>query len=153
MTAEPLDIETTSPDGAEIQAAERLSKTLASQLARGESPTVILAAGELGAQQALPETAARLLVKILSEIAKGNAVAVVPLKPELTTQEAAELLNVSRPHLIKLLERGQIPFHKVGTHRRLRLADVLAYKRKALEERKAILRELVELNQDMGLYD
>ena len=98
-------------------------------------------------------SAARLLVKILSEIAKGNAVTVVPLKPELTTQEAAELLNVSRPHLVKLLERGEMPFHKVGTHRRIRLADVLAYKRKALEERKAILREMVALNQEMGLYD
>ncbi|HWX43541.1 MAG TPA: helix-turn-helix domain-containing protein [Blastocatellia bacterium] len=75
------------------------------------------------------------------------------LTQELTTQEAAGLLNVSRPHLIKLLERGQMPFHKVGRHRRLRLADVLAYKRKALEERKAILRELVALNQEMGLYD
>jgi excisionase family DNA binding protein len=133
--------------------AERLSKTLASQLAHGESPAVILAEGESTAQEAFPATAARLLVKILTEIAKGNAVTVVPLKPELTTQEAAALLNVSRPHLIKLLERGEIPFHKVGTHRRLRLADLLAYKRKSLEERKTILRELVALNQDIGLYD
>jgi excisionase family DNA binding protein len=75
------------------------------------------------------------------------------LTQEPTTQEDAGLLNVSRPHLIKLLERGEMPFHKVGRHRRLRLADVLAYKRKVLEERKAILRELVALNQDMGLYD
>jgi excisionase family DNA binding protein len=153
MTTEPLDVDAVPPDRTEVLAAERLSKALASQLAHGESPKVILAGDESGTQQTLPTTAARLLVKILSEIGKGNAVAVVPVKPELTTQEAAELLNVSRPHLIKLLERGQIPFHKVGTHRRLRLADVLAYKRKALEERKAILRELVALNQDMGLYD
>jgi excisionase family DNA binding protein len=153
MTTEPLDVDAAPPDRMEVQAAERLSKTLASRLAHGESPAVILAEGESGAQEALPATAARLLVKILTEIAKGNAVTVVPLKPELTTQEAATLLNVSRPHLIKLLERGEIPFHKVGTHRRLRLAEVLAYKRKAREERKAILRELVALNQDMGLYD
>jgi len=153
MTSELLDIDTVPPNQAESLVAEKLSQVLADQLAHGESPTVILAGGEPGAQEALPMTAARLLVKILSEIAKGNAVTVVPLKPELTTQEASELLNVSRPHLIKLLERGEMPFHKVGTHRRIRLADVLAYKRKALEERKAVLREMVALNQEMGLYD
>lgn len=153
MTTELLDIDAMPPDQAESLAAEKLSQALASQLAHGKSPTVILTGGESGTQEALPMTAARLLVKILSEIAKGNAVTVVPLKPELTTQEAAELLNVSRPHLVKLLERGEMPFHKVGTHRRIRLADVLAYKRKALEERKAILREMVALNQEMGLYD
>jgi excisionase family DNA binding protein len=153
MTTELLDIDAMPPDQAESLAAGKLSQALAAQLAHGESPTVILSGGESGAQEALPMTAARLLVKILSEIAKGNAVTVVPLKPELTTQEAAELLSVSRPHLVKMLERGEMPFHKVGTHRRIRLADVLAYKRKALEERKAILREMVALNQEMGLYD
>jgi excisionase family DNA binding protein len=153
MTTELLDVDALLPDQAEILAAEKLSQSLASQLAHGESPAVILAGGESDAREALPVTAARLLMKILSEIAKGNAVTIVPLKPELTTQEAAELLNVSRPHLIKLLERGEMPFHKVGTHRRIRLADVVVYKRKALEERKAALREMVALNQEMSLYD
>ncbi|MGH9759257.1 MAG: helix-turn-helix domain-containing protein, partial [Blastocatellia bacterium] len=119
----------------------------------GHTPSMFLAGEESGAREPLPATAAKLLVKILSEIAKGNTVTILPLKPELTTQEAAELLSMSRPHLIKLLDRGELPFHRVGTHRRIRLSDVLAYKRKALEERKAILREMVALNQEMGLYD
>jgi excisionase family DNA binding protein len=153
MTTELLDVDALPPDQAEILAAEKLSRALAGQLAHGQSPTVILAGSESDAREALPVTAARLLVKILSEIAKGNAVTVVPLKRELSTQQVAELLTVSRPHLIKLLERGEMPFHKVGTHRRIRLADVLTYKRKALEERKTALREMVALNQEVGLYD
>ena len=90
MTTELLDVDELLPDQMEIQAAEKLSHALASQLAHGESPTVILAGGESDTREALPATAARLLVKILSEIAKGNAVTIVPLKPDLTTQEAAE---------------------------------------------------------------
>ncbi|MGH9822997.1 MAG: helix-turn-helix domain-containing protein [Blastocatellia bacterium] len=153
MTTETPDVDALPPDQSEIAVAERLSQALAKQIARGDTPAMFLAGEESGAREPLPATAAKLLVKILSEIAKGNTVAILPLKPELTTQETAELLSLSRPHLIKLLDRGELPFHRVGTHRRIRLSDVLAYKRKALEERKAILREMVALNQEMGLYD
>lgn len=153
MSIGMLGIDALPPDQAEAQIAERLNQALARQLAHGKSLMVILSGDESCTQTALPEAVARLLVKILAEIAKGNAVTVVPIKPELTTQEAAELLNVSRPHLIKLLEHGEMPFHKVGTHRRIRLVDALTYKRKDLEERKAILREMVALNQEMSLYD
>ena len=150
---EPLNIEAPMPDEAERIVAEKLSQALAEHLALGDSARVILSGDKSGAPDALPVTAAKLLVKILSEIAKGNAVTVVTLKPELTIQEAGEVMNISRPRLIKLLEDRKLPFHKVGTHRRIRLADILAYKRKSLEERKAILREMVALNQKMSLYD
>ena len=153
MTTLTLDIDDQSPDQAEVKAAERLGKLLARHVADGETPMLILSGEKSGRQESLPLSAARLLVKIVAEIAKGNSVAVMPLKPELTTQEVAELLNVSRPYLIKLLERGEMPYHLVGTHRRVQLSDVLAYKRKALEERKAILNEMAALNQEMGLYD
>jgi excisionase family DNA binding protein len=153
MTTERLDIDALLPDPAERLAAEKLGQVLAARLAQDESFKVILSNDESGIQYDLPVTAAKLLVKILSEIAKGNAVAVVGLKPELTAKEAAELLGISHPRLIKLLESGQLPFYEVSTHHRIRLADVLAYRRRSLGERKAILREMAALNQKMGLYD
>ncbi|WP_077048232.1 helix-turn-helix domain-containing protein [Pseudomonas sp. KK4] len=76
----------------------------------------------------LPTSALRLLADILAELAAGNAVKVVPVHAELTTQEAADLLNVSRPHLIKLLESGDLSYHKTGKHRRVRFADLMDYK-------------------------
>jgi excisionase family DNA binding protein len=153
MAIKILDVDAPPPDQVERVAAEKLSQTLADHLAHGQSLTLTLGGSESDTRQALPATAAKLLVKILSEIAKGNAIALVPVRPELSAQEAAKWLNVSQPHLIKLLEQGAVPFHQVGEHRRIRLADVLAYRRKALEGRRAILAEIVALNQEMGLYD
>lgn len=97
----------------------------------------------------LPAAAVRLLGALLTELAKGNAVTLMPHHAELTTQEAADLLNVSRPFLIGLLESGQLPHHKVGTHRRVRFADLMIYKRRRDEESDAALRELASLSQDL----
>jgi excisionase family DNA binding protein len=92
----------------------------------------------------LPTSALRLLIDILAELAAGNAVQVVPVHAELTTQEAADLLNVSRPHLIKLLESGELSYHKTGKHRRVRFADLMDYKNRrttASEQAMALLAE------------
>src|ERR1700738_3581709 len=99
----------------------------------------------------IPASAARLLMQILDEMSRGNAVKIVPVHAELTTQEAADLLNVSRPTLIQILEQGQIPFRKVGTHRRIPFARVMEYKRKLESDRKAALAELVAYDQEIGL--
>ncbi len=99
----------------------------------------------------IPATAARLLVQILDEMGQGNAVKVIPVHPELTTQEAAELLNVSRPTLIQLLREGHIAFRKVGTHRRVRLDSLMAYKRKLHADRLAALADLSAYDQELGI--
>ncbi|MEZ4617882.1 MAG: helix-turn-helix domain-containing protein [Caldilineaceae bacterium] len=87
----------------------------------------------------IPAAAMQLLAEALSEMANGHSVTLLPVQTELSTQQAANLLNVSRPYLIGLLEKGELPFHKIGTHRRLRLQDVLSYKQKVYAARLAVL--------------
>ena len=99
----------------------------------------------------IPAAAARLLVQILDEMSRGNAVKIVPVHAELTTQEAADLLNISRPTLIQMVEQGLIPYRKVGTHRRIPFAKAIEYKRKLEADRKAALAELVAYDQEIGL--
>jgi excisionase family DNA binding protein len=95
--------------------------------------------------------ALRLLASILTEMAKGNPVTIVPTHSELTTQQAADLLHVSRPYLIKLLEEGKIPFRLVGQHRRVRLDELMAYKRRDGEARRRIADELTADAQELGM--
>ena len=99
----------------------------------------------------LPASAVRLLIDILDQMAQGNAVTLMPIHAELTTVQAAEVLNVSRPHLVKLLEEGKIPYHRVGTHRRIRTKEVLAFKREKMANRRETLDELAELDQQLGI--
>ena len=84
-------------------------------------------------------------------MSRGNAVKIVPVHAELTTQEAADLLNVSRPTLIQMLEEGKIPFRKVGLHRRVRMEKLMQYKRQLEADRRAALAKLVAYDQEIGL--
>lgn len=99
----------------------------------------------------LPAPAVKMLVRILEEMARGNAVTLIPVHAELTTQEAAEMLNISRPSLIQLLDEGKIEYRKVGTHRRVRFDALMAYKRHADAERRAALTELAAYDQEIGI--
>ena len=104
-----------------------------------------------GEDIALPMPAFHLLKDILAQMAKGNGVTLLPVRAELTTQQAADLLNVSRPFLIGLLEDGKIPFRLVGQHRRVRLDDLMAYKRKDDDARRRIADQLTADAQELGM--
>jgi len=99
----------------------------------------------------IPVTAFRLLNSILTEMAKGNAVTLIPVHAELTTQQAADILNVSRPFLIEQLENGDIPYRKVGTHRRVMFKDLMEYKQTMDHNRLKALEELSVIDQELGL--
>ncbi len=106
-----------------------------------------------GEELELPRSVFEVLVRVVHEMARGNAVRILPVHAELTTQQAADLLGVSRPYLVGLLERGEIPFRKVGSHRRVRLDDLLVYKDKRDRERRSALNELAAESQELGLYE
>ena len=99
----------------------------------------------------IPTSALHVLLDVLTEIGRGNAVSVTPSPAELPNQEAADVLNVSRPFLVQLLEKGDIPFHKIGTHRRVRHQDVIAYKKRIDAERRKVLDELAAQAQELGM--
>lgn len=99
----------------------------------------------------VPVSVLKLLSTVLEEMAQGHAVMLTPVREELTTQEAADLLNVSRPFVCKLLDEGVIPHRKVGRHRRALRSDFLAYKRQATAAREAVLEELTAQAQELGM--
>ena len=99
----------------------------------------------------IPTSAIRLLKEILNHMAHGNGVALTPLHAELTTHQAASLLQVSRPHLVQLLDKGRIPCRKVGAHRRVRARDILDYRRETESRRRKALDELTAIDQKLGL--
>jgi excisionase family DNA binding protein len=104
-----------------------------------------------GQEIPLPRGAVRLLSYLLIEMSRGNAVRVIPMHAALTTQEAAEYLNVSRPYLIGLLEKGEIAHHKVGTHRRVNFKNLVGYKRQMEQTSKRALDELAAEAQELGM--
>jgi excisionase family DNA binding protein len=99
----------------------------------------------------LPAGAVKLLMAILEDMASGSAVTIVPQNAELTTQQAADFLNVSRPFLVQLLEQKKLPFRLVGTHRRIRFEDVLLYKENIDSERRKVLDRLAVEAQDLKM--
>ena len=147
--AESTALPTSIPSEEERSAARDTSRLLAPHLKDRKSLRF-----QIGAKQEsalLPPTAVRLLVDLLSEIARGNAVTIIPIHAELTTQDAANLLNVSRPFVVQLIKTKQLPAHKVGTHRRIRFADLMAYKTRIDSERTKALDALAAQAQELNM--
>jgi excisionase family DNA binding protein len=101
----------------------------------------------------IPESIYNILLQVVGYMKEGKGVSVIPVMHELTTQQAANLLGVSRPFLVGVLRRGEIPFHKIGTHRRVYLKDLIAYRAKRDGERKRILNEIARRDIEDGAYD
>jgi len=146
--------EPVAPSEADAKLAQESARRLAPQLANANGAVQLRIVDRDGDSEAItiPAAAFRLLVTILAQMASGNAVRLIPHHAELTTQEAAELLNVSRPYLVRLLDEERIPYRKVGTHRRILFKDLMAYKAEHRRARGAALDDLARLSQELGLY-
>ncbi len=139
------------PSPEEAMLAREASRALEGHHADQALHLLVGGSGHGAAPLELPPVAIDLLLEILKQTADGNAVSLTPVKPELTTQQAADILNVSRPFVVGLIEKGTLPARMVGTHRRLLLSDVLTYKAETKAKSLAALREMVALSQEMGL--
>jgi excisionase family DNA binding protein len=146
---------TASPTEADARMAKESSRQIARLLRRRPKKKNLQfrfrTAGGAEEVISIPGPAFRLIANILSEMAKGNGLTLIPVHAEVTTQQAANLLNVSRPFLIEQLEKGEIPFRKVGSHRRIFFRDVMSYKHRMDRNRLKTLDELSALDQEHGL--
>jgi excisionase family DNA binding protein len=145
--------ETVAPSEADTRLARESSRQLAShKLGRRASVRIqVLDEGKAADTVVVPAAALRLLQHALTEMAQGNAVTLIPVHSELTTQQAADLLNVSRPYVVKLLEEGKIPCRTVGKYRRVRFDDLMAYKHKDDAARAKIADQLAAEAQELGM--
>jgi excisionase family DNA binding protein len=108
--------------------------------------------GPSGETIVLPDAVFSVLERVAEVLARGDSLTVVPVGRELTTQQAADLLNVSRQYLVRLLDEGRIPFRRTGKHRRVRIEDVLSFKEQRDKERRAGLRDIVRLSEEHDGY-
>ena len=151
MNAVALKREPVLPSENEAMLALESSRTLARFLDDENLDLEIIEDGNR-ADLKLPPSAVRLLLDILTQMSEGNAVTLIPYHAELTTQQCADLLNVSRKHFVdEVLGKGLIPFRKVGTHRRVRFDDLMAYKKQDDAARQKALDELTALSEELDL--
>lgn len=148
-TATLKRFELVTPTEQEARLAEQSSQLLAACLERGETTRIHLI--DRDQDITLPVSALRMLVALLAQMAQGNAVTLVPIHAELTTQEAADFMNVSRPYLVKLLAEGKLPYRKVGTRRRVLFRDLLDYKCQLDKERLQALEALAAEAQELDM--
>jgi excisionase family DNA binding protein len=142
------------PGGADAELASRAARRIRDYLAAHPGTDPVKIRGELAGDDALvvPRAATVIFAQILALLASGQGVQIIPDAVELTTQQAADFLNVSRPYLIGLLEAGEIPYRMVGTHRRIRFEDLREYRRRDDLKRRQAADELTQLSEELGLY-
>jgi len=141
------------PGDVDTQVAERAARRIRDYLQSNPDEETISVDAELGGVEealVLPRAAVVMVAQVLRLLAEGQGVQLIPDRARLTTQQAADALNVSRPYLIGLLERDEIPYTMVGTHRRIAFADLLHYKRQDDQKRRAAAAELTALSDELG---
>ncbi|MFB2970830.1 helix-turn-helix domain-containing protein [Aerosakkonema sp. BLCC-F183] len=131
----------------EVDAIAKLSQILSLETSQ------IKLVGSNGEELLISESVRSMLRQVVRAIADGKTITLTPSNCELTTQEAADILNISRPFLIKLLEEEQIPYIKVGKHRRIRYEDLMKYKKQRDEKRDKMLTQLIQMSQEAGFYE
>ena len=136
-----------SPDPSEQDELVELREQL-TRIAGQRRPVARLVAPD-GSEVEIPPSAFAALRAVVRDMAQGLTITLIPHDKELTTKEAADILGVSRPFLVQLLDRGEIPYHRVGTHRRLRVEDVLGYRELRARRRREQLRKLTELSEQV----
>jgi excisionase family DNA binding protein len=150
MATNAANLEIIEPAGAdEAKLAAESSRLLAACIGSGKTATIRVIDGK--EEIKVPVSALRMLVEILAHMAQGDAVTLVPFHAELTTQQAADILNVSRPFLVKMLDEGKLPFRHVGTRRRVLYKDLMDFIRQQKEKQQATLAELSLQAQELGL--
>ena len=140
-----------SASRAETRVANEASRKLASYLPTKKQFHLQIDGDRRAEPMVIPQSAVKILLNVLREMAKGNAVTIAPIQEELNISQATELLNVSRPRLAKLLDAGEVPSHKVGARRRIRHRDALAYKQRLFDSRLKALEELQDQAQELGM--
>lgn len=148
-----LSREIKRPSKEESRTARESYDALAATLAELKSENPEIEIEETEERIKIPLKALKLLADILKATSQGKLISVVPIATEMTTQAAAEMLGCSRPHLVKLLEEGQIPFAKVGKHRRVKYEDLVKYKKQMKKKQKEQIIEMMKSDEDSGMYD
>ncbi|MBD2531340.1 helix-turn-helix domain-containing protein [Nostoc flagelliforme FACHB-838] len=147
ISGQNLPLESVMAQEKETQSIKQIERLLKLE---GSHPKLV---GTNGEEIVIPDSVYQVLRQVVNAMALGQAISIVPQEQELTTQQAAEFLNVSRPYLIKLLEQGEIPYVTVGTHRRVRFMDLRRYKEQRDAKRHQFLQQLVEISEEAGLYE
>lgn len=148
----PQRLREMEPVRAPIEQYADLAKLAAELRAEQAQPASYKLVGPHG-ESAVPEAVFHVLVRVAEVLSKGDAITIVPVGKELTTQQSADMLNVSRQYLVRLIEEKKIPCTRTGRHRRLKIEDVLAFKKQRESERQSALDELISMGEEMGHYD
>lgn len=148
-TTKNLNKSTKREQKAALESYQTLAKTI-KQLSSDMTEIEIKETKEL---ITVPIKAMRSLSEVLEAMSKGQAISIVPMATEVTTQKAAEIIGCSRPFLVNLLKKGAMPYIKVGRHRRIKLEDILAYKEKQKITQKEHLTRMMYNDEELGLYD